>query len=269
MKTNSSLKQFYENLADIPDVEHYVKPTGIYRKKIIIRMLSPKKNDIICDLGCGDGTLSVNFIRKAKCIIGVDFSTKRVKKANEKGLNTIIADAQQTPFKDKSFDKIICSEVIEHVLNPQEVISEIGRIVKTEGIAVISIPLDEKIKKTILDIPRDDLEKLDFDTVKDKHSIEHCHITSFSEKQIKTSFEKNGLKINQVDYTSNFKPRFKNSKLYNRIYLTTLKLKINNNRALEFLFNKFILLVYRKEQSIRHIIICTKKNEWLKGEKVG
>jgi len=258
-KANNSLKLFYENLAKTPDIEHYVKPTGIYRKKIVIKMLSPKNNDIICDLGCGDGTLSRNFIQKTKCIIGVDFSTKRAERAKKKGLTAIIGDVQLTPFKDKSFDKVVCSEVIEHVLNPQKVICEISRLLKKEGIAVISIPLDENIKKTILEIPKEDIERLDFDKIKNKHSIDHCHITSFSEKQIKTSFEKNGLRIKQVDYTFSYTPRFKNTKVYNCIYLTTLKLKINKYRALEFLFNKIILLVYKKERSIRHIIICAKK----------
>jgi ubiquinone/menaquinone biosynthesis C-methylase UbiE len=259
IKVNNSLKQFYENLADKPDIEHYVKPTGIYRKKIVIKMLSPEKNDLICDLGCGDGTLSVTFIRKVKSIVGVDFSKKRLKRAKEKGLTTVNADVQSTPFKDKSFDKIICSEVIEHVLNPEDLIREISRLLKNEGVAVVSIPLDEKIKKTILDLPMEDIEKLDFDIIKNKHLIEHCHINSFSEKQIKTVFEKNGFEIIKVDYTHNYSPRFKNKKVYSWIYWVSLKFKVNNYRIPELFFNKFVLLFYKKENSIRHIIICVKK----------
>jgi ubiquinone/menaquinone biosynthesis C-methylase UbiE len=53
-------------------------------------------------------------------------------------------NAESLPFKANSFDKLFCSEVIEHTLNPQLIIAEMHRILKVHGICVISIP-NEKL----------------------------------------------------------------------------------------------------------------------------
>lgn len=54
--------------------------------------------------------------------------------------NVIEADAHHLPFPDSSFDVVICREVIEHVHNAQQVLSEIHRVLKASGILHISTP---------------------------------------------------------------------------------------------------------------------------------
>jgi len=50
-----------------------------------------------------------------------------------------VADGHKIPFADDSFDLVICTEVLEHVVNPEKVTSEIERVLKKKGIAVIEM----------------------------------------------------------------------------------------------------------------------------------
>ena len=49
-------------------------------------------------------------------------------------------DAEQLPFEAGTFDRIVCSEVLEHVPDPDVVLAEIARVLKPGGIFVASVP---------------------------------------------------------------------------------------------------------------------------------
>ena len=51
-----------------------------------------------------------------------------------------MADAKKLPFKDNTFDFIVCSEVLEHIIDYQSAISEINRILKPQGKLAVSVP---------------------------------------------------------------------------------------------------------------------------------
>ena len=55
------------------------------------------------------------------------------------------ASADRLPFPSASFDKVYCSEVLEHVLDPRAVVAEMARVVKPAGTVVISIPHEKLI----------------------------------------------------------------------------------------------------------------------------
>jgi ubiquinone/menaquinone biosynthesis C-methylase UbiE len=44
------------------------------------------------------------------------------------------------PFKDGTFDKIICSEVLEHVVDDEEGVRELVRVLKDGGVLAVSVP---------------------------------------------------------------------------------------------------------------------------------
>lgn len=53
----------------------------------------------------------------------------------------IIADAHRLPFVNESFELVICRFVLEHVCNPQKVVSEIHRVLKQGGTVYVDVPL--------------------------------------------------------------------------------------------------------------------------------
>jgi predicted SAM-dependent methyltransferase len=70
-------------------------------------------------------------------------------------LNSPIADVkldiQNIPFDDDSFDVVICNHVLEHVKDDKKAMSEIFRILKKDGFALLQVPIDVNRKKTFED----------------------------------------------------------------------------------------------------------------------
>jgi SAM-dependent methyltransferase len=111
-----------------------------------------KPNSKFLDLGCGEGRHCFGaYMSEEIDVFGFDMSLSDVGKAKEnfdqfnentstKSCNFGVADAKKLPFKDNTFDFIICSEVLEHIIDYQSALSEINRILKPEGKLAVSVP---------------------------------------------------------------------------------------------------------------------------------
>jgi len=125
------------------------------RVKTIVKLLEVRhKGDRVLEVGCGAG----NILEEVSPgnLIGVDISASILSKAKLK-LNeetTLFqADAQHLPFKDQAFKKVICSEVLEHLLDPLLSLREIARVLNGQGVAVVSVPNElwiNRIKKMLI-----------------------------------------------------------------------------------------------------------------------
>lgn len=82
----------------------------------IIQKLIPKTTTIL-DVGCGEGKLMEEIKRKGQSIVGIDLHLPSIKEAKSLGIfdDVIICDALFLPFTSKTFDVVICSQVIEHL----------------------------------------------------------------------------------------------------------------------------------------------------------
>lgn len=93
----------------------------------------------ILDVGCGIGRLLRNIICNVK--VGIDPSSKALQIAskNDKGYY-LCATAENLPLKSENFDIIFFLEVIEHTYNPEMVLNEINRVLKKDGLLILSFP---------------------------------------------------------------------------------------------------------------------------------
>ncbi|MCT4615301.1 MAG: class I SAM-dependent methyltransferase [Marinifilaceae bacterium] len=66
-------------------------------------------------------------------------------------LADVLLDIQKIPFKAESFDMIICNHVLEHVDNDIQAMSEIHRVLKNKGRAILQVPMDNSLEKTYED----------------------------------------------------------------------------------------------------------------------
>ena len=103
--------------------------------KIISRYKNINKSKIL-DIGCGAGYLDSMLCQKSKLYIGIDFVDER----KIRSFPFLRATTLKLPFKDNSFNIIICNHVIEHVHNPDKLLYEINRLLKRDGICYITSP---------------------------------------------------------------------------------------------------------------------------------
>lgn len=111
------------------------------RVRAIIKLMDIHKESSVLEIGCGAG----NVIEKTSLekLFGVDISSSILNKARRKLSNRVHlfqGDAQNLPCRDEVFKQVICSEVLEHLLSPSEALHEMARILKPNGVALISIP---------------------------------------------------------------------------------------------------------------------------------
>jgi ubiquinone/menaquinone biosynthesis C-methylase UbiE len=105
------------------------------------------KNKRVLDLGGRDGTLTKYFIKKNNVTIG-DIDENALQYAKEKHkIQTMTVDLNQSlPFPDNSFDIVVMAEVLEHLPYPNITLSEIKRVLKTNGKFIGNLPLAYHLK---------------------------------------------------------------------------------------------------------------------------
>ena len=119
--------------------------------KYALNMIELKENSVILDLGCGTGELGLTAVQgnKIKKAVGIDLSFEMIKKANSKQrknnisaekLEYIIGKANEIKFPDSHFDVVFCLNSFHHYLNPNDVISEIHRVLKNDGFFILLDP---------------------------------------------------------------------------------------------------------------------------------
>lgn len=110
-----------------------------YLHKRVIEILENEPRGKLLDLGTGEGSLAKQAKDKGFEVIALDADEARFQYKGE--IEFRQGDLNQgLPFGDKSFDYVIMLEVIEHLQNPYFILREINRILKVEGILLLSTP---------------------------------------------------------------------------------------------------------------------------------
>ncbi len=110
-------------------------------KLIKILEKNPPVNKKILDIGCGPGVVLKPFT-KFNTVIGLDISKEYAKLAEQKGYSKVIVQNAEEglPFESKSFDIVVCTDLIEHLFDTEFVGREIHRVLKDDGFAVLNVP---------------------------------------------------------------------------------------------------------------------------------
>jgi ubiquinone/menaquinone biosynthesis C-methylase UbiE len=105
----------------------------------IQRIVNDAIGPAICDVGCGSGVLIRRLAEQRpdiQSLTGVDVQLDEVGAANSK-ITFVQGRVENLPFADKSFDTVICTHVIEHVLDYRMAIAELRRITRQRLIIVV------------------------------------------------------------------------------------------------------------------------------------
>ena len=158
---------------------------------------------LVLDMGAGAGRHAFEVYRRGAHIVALDYSLADLKDvsglfaamtdAGEAPAGTVSAtvngDGTRLPFPDDTFDRIICSEVMEHIPDDSAAAAELARVLKPGGTIAVTVPtwLPEKVCWALSD---------------EYHApfVDGGHVRIFTEASLRTRFRDAGLKPGAVHH---------------------------------------------------------------------
>ncbi len=116
----------------------FINPFYFVRRELAkeIKNLALNMTGDMLDVGCGQKPYKDFFSRVDK-YIGMEYDNEYNKKYSQAD---IFYDGRQFPLEDNSFNSVMATQVLEHIFNPIEFLSEINRILKPGGKLLLTVP---------------------------------------------------------------------------------------------------------------------------------
>lgn len=137
------LEDFVRKVIGLPN------PGGRLRASVVRKYISSKKR-VILDCGCGSGVYTIELVKKGFLAVGADIeslSVREAKKTSKKmhlSIPFLVCDIRFLPFKDDSFNQILCVDVLEHVMEFNWAVKEMGRILHEGGNLILTTTVNDK-----------------------------------------------------------------------------------------------------------------------------
>lgn len=209
-------------------------PVYLIFKKIIKN--SPLKKASVLDIGCGTGR-NISYVKDTSDknkfdFFGIDYSKSCIgfakEQYKEKDITYVQHDGKKLPFPDNSFEFIVSSHVLEHIYKKDASMyfSEISRILKKDGIAVIGTP-NRRLCQDLFAINKEE---------KRKYRLILPHVHEYYYNEIKQLLEKGKwFSSFSIDQTIN--------KINQKLMADSIeKIKYKNNFLSKIKFNIYVLV---------------------------
>ncbi len=115
-----------------------------------LERLEIREGQVLLDAGCGEGRHCFGALERGAHVVGLDLDLESMRLAHRRlrqraaelgRIGTMVrGDAFALPFPDQSFDRVICSEVMEHVHDYAAAVRELARVTRPGGRLAITIP---------------------------------------------------------------------------------------------------------------------------------
>lgn len=172
----------------------------------------------ILDVGCGNGNMSLALGAKGCKVLGADISPQSIEYAQNrnpypnvsfmvKDVSTLIADHQ-------IYDAIVCSEVLEHLTQPANLLKELYQVLDDNGVLVVTVPNGKGPRERLITKPTQWLYNnqqwlwkgltkfkslLGYkNTTTQSHAEDLQHIQFFSMTALKKLANENGFEIHTI-----------------------------------------------------------------------
>ena len=137
--TDNKVKFFFNNSDYLKNSSDRIS----IRSTLVKEFLGDINNARILDIGCGDGSLSLQFLNRTNSITFVDISDKMLEKVREKvpldlvSNALLINDSFDAVSDDDFFDIVICVGVIAHVPSVDLLFNKIAKTLKKNGLLIL------------------------------------------------------------------------------------------------------------------------------------
>lgn len=152
------------------------------RARRILPLLRGGEEKELLDAGCGFGLYSVTLARLGYRVTAIDTDPKRIeaaetlKQSTGDRLTLRQADLRRLPFPDDSFDTILCTEVLEHIQEDTQALSELSRVIRSHGRFILTVPSKKSVASSY------------------EKEFEHVR-AGYSSEEISSLLEQNGFSL--------------------------------------------------------------------------
>jgi 2-polyprenyl-3-methyl-5-hydroxy-6-metoxy-1,4-benzoquinol methylase len=134
---------FYDTIA--PQFDTIINKYEIEKRlKIIFTRLLPEplENKLVLDMGCGTGWFTQRLLVGSARVVASDIGHQLLVETRKKYRDALLAQnsLERLGFASNTFDVIVCTEVIEHTPDPQHSVHELLRVLKPNGILILTVP---------------------------------------------------------------------------------------------------------------------------------
>ena len=167
--------------------------------------LAVQEGNVVLDAGCGWGRHSVEYMKRGAKVFCLDLDldslyrtrytiASMMKKGDAPAGSRFlchIGDTLNLPFKNDTFDRIICSEVMEHVNDEFQACAELSRVLKKNGRIAITVPTY--------------ISEIIYDAITYEYfTSPGGHVRKFFPSELADIMRKNGLEVYAVDFKHSF-----------------------------------------------------------------
>lgn len=204
------------------------------RQEIVLSLLlniTPSLTSLnILDVGCGTG-ITLNSLQQIGCtnLQGVDDNITAIEYCNNKTLPIQQANVYKLPFGDGCFDVVLAMDVMEHVQDEQKALYEIKRVLKDDGLLLITVPA--------------------FELLWSVHDDVNSHIRRYTKKHLNKLLSNSGFAVLKSSYFNTF--------LFPLAFLRKISTSKQNESLLKpppRLINRALLELLRVEKNMLSII---------------
>lgn len=117
--------------------------TSLHLRKFMYSSIVKEFKGKLLDIGCGLG----EFLKWYPNSYGIDTNRFLVNYCRKHNFRCVFGSVYKIPFKDKTFDCVLCSHLIEHLTKPELAMKEIRRVLKIRGKLIIILPTEKGYKR--------------------------------------------------------------------------------------------------------------------------
>jgi len=150
------IEQFRERIPFVTDAEYreiYERMPRVQDETdnsaaCLARILGAIEGETVLDVGCGTGYL-LDHVKRARpdlALTGVDFIIEAGTRTRHPDIRFTEANIEQLPFADGAFDTVVCTHVLEHILEFRQALSELRRVARRK--LVIVVPREREYRFT-------------------------------------------------------------------------------------------------------------------------
>ena len=178
--------------------------------RMVIRRLLPKRMEKFADIGGGYGRLANEYLKRARKVYIFDYSKTELAQAKEiygDRVETKAGDIYKLPFKDNELDGLMMVRVTHHLKDMPKAMSELYRVLKPGGVAVIEVANKRTLPKMARFVTFRSKVNPFSKEVANYKEISADGFYNYHPKYVEEIFKNTGFKRERVLSVSNFRSK--------------------------------------------------------------